>query len=129
MDPNYPPQPNFNDKDNIDIKRYLSLFLSNWYWFTTALFIALALAYGINRYSEKIYSVSSTLLIKDDQMASMNNNVASVLPGGDIFKSQQNLKNEMGILKSFSLNYRVMAGLKDFHVVYTLSLYTSDAAD
>ncbi len=95
------------------------MFISNWYWFTTALFIAVTIAYGINRYSEKIYSVSSTLLIKDDQMASMNNNVASVLPGGDIFKSQQNLKNEMGILKSFSLNYRVMAGLKDFHVVYT----------
>ena len=120
MDPNYPYQPPFNtDDDNIDIKRYLSLFISNWYWFAISLFLALTLAYGINRYSEKIYSVSSTLLIKDDQMANMGNNVASVLPGGDIFKSQQNLKNEMGILRSFSLNYRVMNELQDFHVVYT----------
>jgi capsular exopolysaccharide synthesis family protein len=121
MDPNYPypPQANSNEDDNIDIKRYLSLFISNWYWFAIALFIALTLAYGINRYSQPVYSVSSTLLIKDDQIASLNNNVASVLPGGDIFKSQQNLKNEMGILKSFRLNYRVMKDLKDFHVVYT----------
>jgi tyrosine-protein kinase Etk/Wzc len=120
MDPNYPypPQPNFTDEDNIDIKRYLSLFLSNWYWFAIALFIAVTLAYSINRYSEKIYSVSSTLLIKDDQMANMNSNIGSVLPGGDIFKSQQNLKNEMGILKSFSLNWRVMNELKDFQIVY-----------
>lgn len=117
MDPNY--QPNFNpDDDNIDIKRYLSLFMSNWYWFAISLFIALTLAYGINRYSPKIYTVSSTLLIKDDQMG-MSSNVASVLPGGDIFKSQQNLNNEMGILRSFSLNNRVMSDLKDFHVVYT----------
>ena len=109
---------NLPEDDNIDIKRYLSLFISNWYWFAIALFIALTLAYGINRYSQKIYSVSSTLLIKDDQIGNMNSNVASVIPGGDIFKSQQNLKNEMGILKSFSLNYRVMKELKDFHVVY-----------
>jgi len=119
MDPNYNPG-NFilPEDDNVDIKRYISLFLSNWYWFAITLFIAMTLAYGINRYSPKIYSVSSTLLIKDDQLGSMNNSAASVIPGGDIFKSQQNLKNEMGILKSFSLNYRVMKDLRDFHVVY-----------
>ena len=52
------------------------------------------------------------------KLASIDSNVASVIPGGDIFRSQQNLKNEMGILKSFSLNYRVMKDLEDFHVVY-----------
>ncbi|HUX57550.1 MAG TPA: polysaccharide biosynthesis tyrosine autokinase [Bacteroidales bacterium] len=118
MDPNYPSQPNFPEDENIDIKRYLSLFISNWYWFAITLFIAVTLAYGINRYSEKIYTVSSSLLIKDDQMANMSGNVASILPGGDIFKSQQNLINEMGILRSFRLNYAVMEKLKDFHVIY-----------
>ena len=114
MDPT-PTPANYNlpEDDNIDVRRYLSLFISNWYWFAIALFIALTLVYGINRYSEKIYSVSSTLLIKDDQLGNMNSNAASVIPGGDIFKSQQNLKNEMGILKSFSLNYRVMKELAD----------------
>ncbi len=92
--------------------------MSNWYWFAVALFISLSMAYGINRYSQKIYSVSSTLLIKDDQNGGMRSIATSVIPGGDIFKSQQNLKNEMEILKSFSLNYRVMKNLKDFHVVY-----------
>jgi tyrosine-protein kinase Etk/Wzc len=106
------------DNDSIDFKRFLSLFLSNWYWFAIALFIAITLAYGINRYSERIYTVSSTLLIKDDQMGNITSNVASVFPGGDIFKSQQNLINEMGILKSITLNYKVMKELKDFHVVY-----------
>lgn len=118
MDPDYNLQQNFTEDDNIDIKRYLSLFLSNWYWFAASLFISLTLAYGINRYSGKIYSVSSTLLIKDDQMGNMNDNVASVLPGGDIFKSQQNLRNEMGILKSFNLNFRAIKKLDDFQVAY-----------
>lgn len=104
--------------DNIDIRRYISMFISNWYWFAIVLFITISFAYGINRYSEKIYTVSSTLLIKDVQIAGGQTNAESVIPGGDIFKNQQNLKNEMGILKSFNLNYRVMKDLEDFHVVY-----------
>lgn len=104
--------------ENLDIKRYISLFISNWYWFAFAMFIALTISYSINRYSRQIYSVSSTLLINDDQYGKMNNSASSVIPGGDIFRSQQKLINEMGILKSFSLNYRVMKALKDFHVVY-----------
>ena len=105
--------------DGIDIKRYISLYISNWYWFAISLFLAYTLAYGINRYSEKIYTSSATLLIKDDQIANINSNVESVIPGGDIFKSRQNLRNEMGILKSYNLNYQVMKNLKDFYIVYT----------
>jgi tyrosine-protein kinase Etk/Wzc len=120
MDPNLTADNfNFPDDDNLDIKRYISLYISNWYWFAVALFIAVTLAYSINRYSEKQYTVSSTLLIKDDQLGGGNNIVGSVIPGGDIFKSQQNLKNEMGILRSFMLNYIVMKELKDFQVVYS----------
>ena len=119
MEPtNYPFQPTFSEEDNLDIKRYLSMFISNWYWFAGALFISMSIAYGINRYSEKIYTVSSTLLIKDDQFDRGNSNLGSVIPGGDIFKSQQNLKNEIGILKSFSLNDSVMKKMDDFHVIY-----------
>lgn len=119
MEPsNYQTGYSLPEDDNIDLKRYISLFISNWYFFAFALFISVTLVYGINRYSQRIYSVSSTLLIKDDQSANMSNSAASVIPGGDIFKSQQNLKNEMGILKSFSLNYKVMEELEDFHVVY-----------
>jgi tyrosine-protein kinase Etk/Wzc len=114
----YPPQHNLLDEDNLDIKRYISLFISNWYWFAVSLFIALTLAYSINRYSKKIYSASSTLLIKTEQRGGLSGNIASVVPGGDIFTSQQNLKNEMGILRSYSLNLRVMMGLRDFHIVY-----------
>lgn len=104
--------------DNLDIKRYISLFISNWYWFAVALFFALTIAYGINRYSERLYTVSSTLLIRDDQLGSVNTSVESVIPGGDIFKSRQNLNNELGILKSFRLNDTVMKKLDNFHVVY-----------
>ncbi len=93
MEPtNTPGNYNTPEDESIDIKRYLSLFMSNWYWFAVALFLQLSLAYGINRYSQKIYSVSSSLLIKDDQNGGMRVIATSVIPGGDIFKSQQNSK-------------------------------------
>lgn len=114
----YPPQQNPLEEDNLDIKRYISLIISNWYWLAISLFISLTLAYSINRYSQKVYSASATLLINSDQNGSMANNISKVIPGGEIFKSQQSLVNEIGILRSFSLNYRVIKKLKDFQIVY-----------
>jgi tyrosine-protein kinase Etk/Wzc len=115
-----PSQPYYNpfEDDRIDFKRYFSLFLSNWYWFAGALFITLSLAYGINRYSGEIYSVSSTLLIQDYQHDGVQTGLTSIIPGGDIFKSNQNLLNEIGILKSFKLNYSVIKDLPEFQIVY-----------
>jgi tyrosine-protein kinase Etk/Wzc len=115
MEPNYNPQQNFDEEDGFDIKRYISLFLSNWYWFGIGLFIAVVIAYGINRYSQKIYTVSSTMLIKDEKYGGSG---ANMIPGSGMFNNQSNLSNEIGIIKSFSLNYQIMMELPDFHVVY-----------
>jgi capsular exopolysaccharide synthesis family protein len=104
------------ENDDVDIRRYVGLFLSNWYWFAASLFIAGLLSYGINTYSERAYTVSAFLLVKSDQGGPDMTGMDQVLPGGNIFSSQQNLQNEMGILKSFSLNNRVMHELPEFHV-------------
>lgn len=103
------------DEDSIDFKRYISLFISNWYWFVIALFVSLSIAYGINRWSEEIYDVTATLLIKDDQTARLTD----IFPGSAGFGSQQNLQNEMGILRSFNLNYRTIQALPEFNIIYT----------
>jgi tyrosine-protein kinase Etk/Wzc len=108
----------FQEEDNIDAGRFLSLFISNWFWFAGAFIIAVVFAYGINRYSEKVYSVSASMLIKDDQIGGYSSSFSDVIPGGDIFRSHQNLVNEMGILRSYSLNYKVMEELPEFQVVY-----------
>ena len=110
--------PGFSDDSSIDFKRYLSLFISNWYWFAFGLFLSLTIAYGINRYSERIFTVSSSLLIKDDQFGGEASQLGNIFPGGQVFKIQQNLKNEIGILKSFNLNRRVIDSLPLFHIEY-----------
>lgn len=106
------------EDDSINIKRYLSLFISNWYWFAVSLFIALVISYSTNRYSEKIYSISSSLLIKDEKRGGGLLSGDNIMPGGNIFNSQQNLKNEIGILKSYKLNKRVIDSLPEFQIVY-----------
>lgn len=107
------------ESEGIDFRRYFSLFISNWYWFAAALFIALSLAYGVNRWGEELYTVQGTLLIKDEQNGGGYAEIDKIFPGGNIFSSRQNLQNEIGILKSFDLNHEVMYRLDDFHVIYT----------
>jgi tyrosine-protein kinase Etk/Wzc len=107
-----------SEDERIDFHRYLSLFISNWYWFAGALFIAITIAYGINRYAEEIFTVQSSILIKDEQYSGGFTEMDKIIPGGDIFGSTQNLENEIGILRSFNINYRVMKSLPEFHVVY-----------
>lgn len=98
----------------MDIKRYISLFVSNWYWFAISLLLTLSVAYGINRWSEKVYTVTSTLLIKDEKSSSLND----IFPGAELLRDQQNVINEIGILKSYTLNYKVMKELPEFNVVF-----------
>jgi tyrosine-protein kinase Etk/Wzc len=118
MNPDYNSGNFIIPEDNIDFKRYMSLFISNWYWFAITLFISLSVAYGINRYSGEVYTITSTLLIKDEKIGGGTSEMSNIIPGGDIFKSTQNLNNEIGILKSFSLNYRTMEELAQFQTVY-----------
>jgi tyrosine-protein kinase Etk/Wzc len=113
---NYPNHSTPTSDDSVDLRRYFGLFLSNWYWFAISLFIAGLLAYFINNYSERVFTVNASLLIKDDQTNSDISGMDKLMLGGDIFKSQQNLQNEIGILRSFKLNYRVMQQLPEFHV-------------
>ena len=107
----------FPADEGIDIKRYFSLLISNWYWFAIGLFIAFSVAYSINRWSEPIYRASSSLLIKDEQIGG-GAGIEPIFPGTEAFKIRQNLSDEIGILKSYSLNRRVMDSLPDFHMVY-----------
>lgn len=109
-----PANPRYED-DSPEFRRYLSLFLSNWYWFALSLILALMLAYGINTYSEKVYNVTATLLINEERSADMTG-IDRLIPGGDMFRSRQNLQNEIGILKSYNVNYRTMLELPEFNV-------------
>src|SRR5512133_1701222 len=104
--------------DDIDLMRYVSLFMSNWIWIAVALFLALSLAYTYNRYSPKVYNVKSTILIEEEQNSGGIPSLDQMLPGGGMWGNWRNLENEITILKSYTLNYRVMESVPEFDIAY-----------
>jgi len=103
--------------DDIDLMRYVSLFLSNWLWIAAALFLALAIAYVINRYSQRVYSVTSTLMIKEQQTGGAIANMEQIF-AGNAYNPYPNLEDEVAILTSYTLNRRVIEELSEHHVAY-----------
>ena len=97
--------------------RYVSLFISNWLWIAAALFIALSIAYVFNRYSQRVYNVKSTILIKEQQSTGAVANMEQIF-AGNIYNPYPNLEDEVAIIKSYTLNYRVIEEMPEFHVAY-----------
>lgn len=97
-------------EDTIDFRALLSKFLSKWYWFVIAGVFAYALAKAYIRfYTEPVYRISASMLAKDESAAIKGFSTA--------MSTSKNLGNEMAILKSFDMVWRVMGEL-DFGVSY-----------
>ena len=103
--------------DDIDLMRYVSLFISNWLWIAAALFLALGIAYLFNRYSQRSYNVKSTLLIKEKQTTGAIANMEQIF-AGNIYSPYPNLDDEVAILQSYTLNHRVLEDMPETHVAY-----------
>ncbi len=112
-----PRKPASSSSDDIDLMRYVSLFISNWYWFAIALFLALGIAYTYNRYSQRVYNVKSTLLIKEKQSTGAVANMEQIF-AGSIYNAYPNLDDEVAILQSYTLNHRVVEDMPEAHVAY-----------
>lgn len=87
-------------EDEIDLKEILFKYLSHWKMISICAIVGLFLAVFFNKIVTPIYSVESSVLIKDEQ---------SGMLGADLFESaglsmpKSNVENEIGILRSFSL--------------------------
>ena len=103
--------------DDIDLLRYISLFISNWLWIAASLFLALALAYVFNRYSQRVYNVKSTIMIKEQQASGGIANMEQIF-AGNVYNPYPNLEDEVAILKSYTLNYRVIEEIPETHIAY-----------
>ena len=120
--------PNNMDEENIDLLAIFKRVLSYWYLFLAGITIALALGFLYNRYTPNTYQVSASMLVKQDKMGID----PTAMVTGMKFKSNNNIDNEIGILKSYSLKERTIRELDFLNVSYyrkgrfaTKELYTS----
>ncbi|MEJ8756935.1 polysaccharide biosynthesis tyrosine autokinase [Pontibacter sp. H259] len=104
------------ENEEIDIKALIVKYLRYWYLFVVGVILSVTIAYLYLRYATPQYSVSATLLIKDDKKGPdlADNAVFSDL---DIFNSKKNIDNEIEVLKSKTLMQRVLSEL-ELYVTY-----------
>ena len=104
-----------NNEEKIDLKIYIERYFIFWKQILLSILIFLLLGFFYNRYSKKIYKSSTTLLIKEETNASLGSD--DIFEGLDLFGGQMNIKNEIEILKSFSLNKNTLEKL-NFRISY-----------
>ncbi|WP_439881737.1 GumC family protein [Pontibacter sp. MBLB2868] len=95
-----------SESESIDIKGVLAKYLRYWYLFVLGVVLSLAIAYLYLRYATPLYSVSSTLLVKDDQQGA--NVLFSDLA---LLQNSKSMENEIIVLKSSTLMQRVLTEL------------------
>ena len=109
----------FNESTNNEIDQIrdqISRYFTFWPFFITSILFLISLTFIFIRYSEKKYESSATIQILDEAQ-----DTEMALPTElTVFnRSMVNLENEIGILKSYSLNAKVVEKLKShitFHI-------------
>ena len=98
-----------SQEETIDIKALILKFAHYWYYFVLSILFFGCIAFLNNRYTVAEYSVSTTLLIRDDNNTQLG--AENLLEGLELFSGKKNLKNEIVILSSYSLCKQVIAEL------------------
>ncbi|MBN1186716.1 MAG: polysaccharide biosynthesis tyrosine autokinase [Bacteroidales bacterium] len=103
------PTPLFLEEDKpINWRKYLFLFLRNWYWFLIVLGIALGIAFFKIRYSIPRYQATATLIIQDEENAQ---DVLSEFRAVRYWRRQADMANETAKLSSFTTINRAVDSL------------------
>ena len=114
------------NEEKIDIKLLFYKYLNNWLFFLISFIVFSTSAYLYNRYTVPSYSVSSTLLIRDDNNTQLG--AENLIEGLELFSGKKNLKNEIVILNSFSTEKLSMIKAwvnKQHSSIVTNELYTN----
>lgn len=100
------------EESDFNLKELLYKYLSYWKWFLLSLTIALCAAFVYLRYQTPVYSIKSSILIKDEEKGP-----DAMLKELDLFSSNKVIDNEIEILKSYTLMEKVVTDL-NLHVNY-----------
>jgi len=97
-------------EETIDIKALILKYSQYWYYFLLSILFFLFVAFLYNRYTVPEYSISTTLLIRDDNNTQLG--AEHLIEGLELFSGKKNLKNEIVILNSFSITEKIIKELE-----------------
>ena len=99
-----------HSEETINVKDIIFKYSKYWYYFFLCIVLCLFGAFLYNRYKTPLYSGSTTILIRDDNNASLG--AENLLEGLELFSGKKNLKNEIGILESYDLIAKTIQDLQ-----------------
>lgn len=99
------------NSNNINIKDFVYLCVSKWYWFAVSLAIVIGVAVIYLLVTPPIYTRSASLLIKEDAKGNSMSNAVGVIQDFDLFRTSTNVNNEIQSLLSPSVMYDVVKRL------------------
>ena len=97
-------------EETIDLRALILKYTQYWYYFVLSILFFGFIAFLNNRYTAPEYSVSTTLLIRDDNNTQLG--AENLLEGLEMFSGKKNLKNEIIILNSYTLNKKIIEELE-----------------
>tara|TARA_B100000902_G_scaffold25426_1_gene30550 strand:+ start:3809 stop:6235 length:2427 start_codon:yes stop_codon:yes gene_type:complete len=97
------------EEETLDLKKIILQYSNYWYYFLISILFSLFIGFLANRYSIPEYSVSTTLLIRDDNNTQLG--AENLLEGLELFSGKKNLKNEIVILNSYTITENVIQDL------------------
>ncbi len=119
----------FNEElteDSIDFKKYFIKAIEKWYWFVISIVICVAGAYLNNRYTIPVYTVSSSIIVREKM--SSDNGIEMIVQELGIrsrAKRKAVVENEISILKSYRYAERAINKL-NFGITYMGHGYFKD---
>ena len=101
------------ENSNINIREELEKYLVHWRWFVLSVFITVALAFVYLRYSQKIYSINTSIIVKDEKRGGgIASEMAAFADLGMFSGGKSNVENETQVLQSRSLAERTVRRLQ-----------------
>lgn len=98
------------EEEPVDIRKYINKVVTNWYWFVASLALAFTVAYMVNRYAQPSYSLSSTIILKENRAMSGISGSEDIMQGIN-FGSSNTISNELMVLSSYHINRQVVENL------------------
>jgi len=115
--------PFVEQEEKINFRKYIMLFLSHWYWFVLAVFLALGTAWLYHRFTQPSYAVAASLFINENKGnnplsgGATNPGATDLFEGFGLFQGKQNMENQIQILQSYTLISKTIDDL-NFDVSY-----------
>ncbi|GBU08444.1 tyrosine protein kinase [Bacteroidales bacterium] len=103
----------------MDVKWYLVNVLIHWKSFLLSIIICLVVGFLYLRYSVPSYDVNTAIILKDSRKGGMGNTELSVFQGMGLLSSNNNVDNEIEILRSQNLIEGVIKDL-ELYVQYSI---------